>query len=291
MLRVRGESPKARETRLYYRLGLGHKYQREDSKNLLGITRVGMRFSRHNTSIILLSEGSSRGSGETDEAKSLRSNLAHSRPRRQTIRHLSSLPPRRGREGCPPPTTNVCPWKVWETGTLSMMNGHPPTQVPCDPQPTTARVPLIHPAPKTKMSRSCKRRLRGRWGWRNVLDMPSPMSRYAPSARPPAKTKYSTTVLPVVQKRPSSLRYLLISLGALVAISVMIGIVSAFTYSGTATFHGKLKATLDHISNGTFRPDVQSLLWVPEGVELVPSCACAIPDVLCFQPAMECLRP
>ena len=67
------------------------------------------------------------------------------------------------------------------------------------------------------------------------------------------------------QKRSSSLRYLLISLGALVAISIVIGIVSAFTYSGTATFSGKLKVTLDHIMNGTFRPDVQSLLWVPEG--------------------------
>ena len=67
------------------------------------------------------------------------------------------------------------------------------------------------------------------------------------------------------QKRPSSLRYLLISLGTLVAISVVIGIVSAFTYSGTATFHGKLKMTLDHIANGTFYPQVQDLLWVPEG--------------------------
>lgn len=124
-----------------------------------------------------------------------------------------------------------------------------------------------------------------------MLDILSLMSRYAPTARPPAETKYSTTVLLVVQKRPSSLRYLLISLGVLVAISVMIGIVSAFTYSGTATFRGKLKATLDHISNGTFRPDVQSLLWVPEGAEFVPLCACAVPDVLCLQPAMECLRP
>ena len=71
------------------------------------------------------------------------------------------------------------------------------------------------------------------------------------------------------QRRTSSLRYLLVSLGALVAISVVIGIVSAFTYSGTATFHGKLKATLDHISNGTFRPEIQSLLWVPEGAWFV----------------------
>jgi len=54
-------------------------------------------------------------------------------------------------------------------------------------------------------------------------------------------------------------------LGTLVAISVVIGIVSAFTYSGAATFHGKLKVTLDHILNGTFRPDIQRLLWVPEG--------------------------
>lgn len=49
------------------------------------------------------------------------------------------------------------------------------------------------------------------------------------------------------------------------AISIIIGIVSAFTYSGTVTFNGKMKVTLDHIMNGTFRPDIQSLLWVPEG--------------------------
>jgi len=58
----------------------------------------------------------------------------------------------------------------------------------------------------------------------------------------------------------------------------VIGIVSAFTYSGTATFHGKLKVTLDHISNGTFLPHVQRLLWVPEGAWFVPSCVCAGPD-------------
>jgi dipeptidyl aminopeptidase len=67
------------------------------------------------------------------------------------------------------------------------------------------------------------------------------------------------------QKRPSSLRYLLISLGTLVAISIVIGLFSAFKYSGTATFRGKLKVTLDHILNGTFLPNAQSLLWVPDG--------------------------
>ena len=90
------------------------------------------------------------------------------------------------------------------------------------------------------------------------------MSKYVPPPYP-TKTCFSITPPGCTQKRPSSLRYLLISLGALVAISVVIGIVSAFTYSGTATFHGKLKMTLDHISNGTFSPDFQSLLWVPEG--------------------------
>ena len=49
------------------------------------------------------------------------------------------------------------------------------------------------------------------------------------------------------------------------AISIIIGIVSAFTYSGTVAWNGKLKATLDHIANGTFRAEVQSLLWIPEG--------------------------
>ena len=97
-----------------------------------------------------------------------------------------------------------------------------------------------------------------------MLDIPNLTSRYVPIPAP-ARTQ-STIISPgCIQKRPSSLRYLLILLGALVAISVVIGVVSAFTYSGTATFHGKLKMTLDHISNGTFLPDVQGLLWVPEG--------------------------
>lgn len=46
----------------------------------------------------------------------------------------------------------------------------------------------------------------------------------------------------------------------------MIGVYAALTWSGTAAVHrGSLKMTMDHIANGTFRPDVQSLNWVPEG--------------------------
>lgn len=58
------------------------------------------------------------------------------------------------------------------------------------------------------------------------------------------------------------------------AISIIIGIVSAFTYTGTASFSGKLKVTLDHIANGTFRPDVQSILWIPEGAPFVSPRVC-----------------
>ena len=66
------------------------------------------------------------------------------------------------------------------------------------------------------------------------------------------------------------------------AISIVIGIVSALTYSGTATFSGKLKATLDHIANGTFRPDVQSLLWVPEGLSSISIRVYIESNVFCF---------
>ena len=52
-------------------------------------------------------------------------------------------------------------------------------------------------------------------------------------------------------------------------ISIIIGIVSAFTYGGTVAWNGKLKAALDHIVNGTF-PEIQSLLWVPEGALSIP---------------------
>ena len=66
------------------------------------------------------------------------------------------------------------------------------------------------------------------------------------------------------------------------AISIIIGIVSAFTYSGTVTFNGKLKVTLDHIVNGTFRPDVQNLLWVPEGALFILLCVCTGIDYIPF---------
>ena len=93
------------------------------------------------------------------------------------------------------------------------------------------------------------------------------------------------------QKRLSSLRYLLIWLGALVAISIIIGIVSAFAYTRTVTFNGKLKATLDPIADGTFRLDVQSLLLSPESALFVPPCLCIVSDALCSQLAMGSSLP
>jgi hypothetical protein len=81
------------------------------------------------------------------------------------------------------------------------------------------------------------------------------------------------------QKRPSSLRYPLMSLAVLVAISIVIGIVSAFTCSGTVTIGVKLRVTLDQIANDTFRPDAQSLLWVPEGASFIHSHVCVGSDL------------
>ncbi|KAF9779589.1 hypothetical protein BJ322DRAFT_1024456 [Thelephora terrestris] len=57
----------------------------------------------------------------------------------------------------------------------------------------------------------------------------------------------------------------------------------------TVTFNGNLKATLDHIVNGTFRPEVQSLLWVPEVFRfffVLPA-----PELLAFEPSESSLQP
>jgi dipeptidyl aminopeptidase len=59
---------------------------------------------------------------------------------------------------------------------------------------------------------------------------------------------------------------LIIALGSLVFLAAVIGLVAAITYHGSSnTPRGYLKMTMDHIANGTFRPDTQQLLWVPEG--------------------------
>ncbi|KAJ7777301.1 dipeptidyl aminopeptidase [Mycena metata] len=66
-------------------------------------------------------------------------------------------------------------------------------------------------------------------------------------------------------RRPTSLRLLVISLASLVALSAIIGIIAAHSYVGT-TYHvpGVGKITMDHVFNGTFTADRRSLAWVPE---------------------------
>ncbi|KAK7685763.1 hypothetical protein QCA50_011109 [Cerrena zonata] len=67
------------------------------------------------------------------------------------------------------------------------------------------------------------------------------------------------------KKRPSSLRCLVISLGSLVATAAIIGMFAAFSYTGTSyRVRGTKHITMDHIFNGTFRAQSQTVRWVPE---------------------------
>ena len=93
--------------------------------------------------------------------------VAEIKPSLQPSSSLSSRPhpPRRGSEGCPPPTMNLYPRKERTPGTQSTTNNHRPAPVPCDPQLTMTRALSIHRALKTRMSRSCRRKPGGRRGW------------------------------------------------------------------------------------------------------------------------------
>ncbi|KAJ8455895.1 hypothetical protein ONZ45_g18849 [Pleurotus djamor] len=65
--------------------------------------------------------------------------------------------------------------------------------------------------------------------------------------------------------RPTAIRYLTIALVSLVGLSALIGIFAARSYTGSA-YHtaGAQKITMDHVFNGTFYAQSQSLRWVPE---------------------------
>ncbi|KAF5354550.1 hypothetical protein D9758_011204 [Tetrapyrgos nigripes] len=68
-----------------------------------------------------------------------------------------------------------------------------------------------------------------------------------------------------VQKRNSSLRFLVTTLVILVILSGIIGIIAAQTYVGTVyRLPGVRRITMDHIFNGTFSPESHSISWVPE---------------------------
>lgn len=63
------------------------------------------------------------------------------------------------------------------------------------------------------------------------------------------------------------MRYLAFGLVVLVSLSAIIGMVAAFTYSGASSYHapGVKKITMDHVFNGTFAIESETLRWVPEG--------------------------
>ncbi|KAI0954671.1 hypothetical protein AcW1_006484 [Taiwanofungus camphoratus] len=67
------------------------------------------------------------------------------------------------------------------------------------------------------------------------------------------------------RRRPSSLRFLVISLISLICMATVIGIFAARSYTGTPfRIHGTRHITMDHVFNGTFSAQRQSILWVPE---------------------------
>ncbi|KAJ7230529.1 dipeptidyl aminopeptidase [Mycena pura] len=82
---------------------------------------------------------------------------------------------------------------------------------------------------------------------------------------PPASPGIAERGNSLSQRRPTSLRLLVIALASLVALSGIIGIIAAHSYVGT-TYRapGVRKITMNHIFNGTFIPEKRSLDWVPE---------------------------
>ncbi|PCH36456.1 dipeptidyl aminopeptidase [Wolfiporia cocos MD-104 SS10] len=67
------------------------------------------------------------------------------------------------------------------------------------------------------------------------------------------------------RKRPTSLRFLIVALVALVSMAGVIGILAARSYTGTPyRVHGTKHITMDHVFNGTFYARRESVMWVPE---------------------------
>ncbi|KAI0258657.1 dipeptidyl aminopeptidase [Gloeopeniophorella convolvens] len=67
------------------------------------------------------------------------------------------------------------------------------------------------------------------------------------------------------RKEHSSLRWLLLTLAALVTLSGIIGLFAALSYKETKHIvRGDAHITMDHVFNGTFAVDRTSLSWVPE---------------------------
>ncbi|KAG8746072.1 hypothetical protein FRC10_006175 [Ceratobasidium sp. 414] len=69
------------------------------------------------------------------------------------------------------------------------------------------------------------------------------------------------------RKRPSPLRCLIISLASLVLLAILLGFLAARTYNHTSYRYrapGNKHITMDHVFNGTFWAQRQSLAWVSE---------------------------
>lgn len=74
-------------------------------------------------------------------------------------------------------------------------------------------------------------------------------------------------ILSIFKSRNRSLRFLLLTIGSLIFLAIIIGVIAAKTYRGTsfAIFRGSKPLTMDHVFNGTFYAQHQSVRWVPEG--------------------------
>ncbi|PSS03331.1 hypothetical protein PHLCEN_2v4005 [Hermanssonia centrifuga] len=67
------------------------------------------------------------------------------------------------------------------------------------------------------------------------------------------------------KQRPSSVRWLIVCLTALVSTAAVIGVFAALSYRGTSfQIHGSEHITMDHIFNGTFSAHSNYVRWIPE---------------------------
>ena len=95
------------------------------------------------------------------------------------------------------------------------------------------------------------------------------------------------------QKRPASLKYLIISLASLITIAVVIGIFAARSYTGTPfRIQGVQHLTMDHVFNGTFSAHRSDVHWVPEGVSPLRCCTSRMSACLeLYEPPVMDVRP
>ncbi|KAL0569963.1 Dipeptidyl peptidase 4 [Marasmius crinis-equi] len=83
--------------------------------------------------------------------------------------------------------------------------------------------------------------------------------------KPPMSPGLAESGLAEKKKKRSSLRFLITTILILLGFSALIGLIAARTYVGTGyRLPGTKKVTMDHIFNGTFSPQRNSVEWVPE---------------------------